>query len=231
MSENKPWNWDDSEQEQQPAGSTKVIDLSFKLECRCLPVDHTRGLHRAITSALPWFTDEPLTGLHLIHVAGSQNGWMRPEKPDDILHLSRRTRLTIRIPVNRIKDARILIGQELDIAGNIMKIGAATEKPVISGNILFSRHIIADHEENEFLQSIASQFKTMNIHCRKLLTGKKAELLGPAGAINTRSLMVADLDPGSSLTLQELGIGSGRQYGCGIFIHHKGINAVNPDME
>lgn len=230
MSENEPWNWE-SHQEQQPTESSEVIDLAFKLECRCLPVDHTRGLHRAITGALPWFTEEPLTGLHLIYVAGSQNGWMRPQGPDEILYLSGRTRLTIRIPVNRIQDARTLTGQELDVAGNVMKIGTATEKPVVAGDTLFSRHVIAEHgdDENDLLQSAAKQLRAMDIRFRRLLTGKQVRLRGPQGEINTRSLMVADLHPGDSLLLQELGLGNGRRHGCGIFIHHKGIKAVNPD--
>ncbi len=230
MSEDDLWSWDNN-QEQQVVESSKVIDLSFKLECRCLPVDHTCDLHRAIAGALPWFTDEPLTGLHLIHVAGSQNGWMRPQKPDEIIYLSRRTRLKIRIPVNRTEDTRTLTGQEFDIAGNIMQIGTATEKPVLSNDILFSRYVAAEHndDENDFLQPITEQLKAMNIRFRRLLTGKQVKLRSPQGEINTRSLMVADLRPDDSLTLQELGLGDGRRYGCGIFIHHKAIKAVNPD--
>ena len=229
MNKSEFWNRDDNEQGQQPTQSSKVTDLSFRLQCRCLSVDHTYDLHRAITDALPWFTEEPLTGLHLIHVAGSQNGWMRPENPDEMIYLSNRTRLTIRLPVHRVKDARTLTGHELDIAGNTMKIGEASERAVLTSDILLARHVIGEQDETDFLQSAASQLEAMGIQFRKLLTGKHIRLRSPEGEINTRSLMVAELNPADSLTLQENGIGHGRRYGCGIFIHHKGIKAINPD--
>ena len=228
MNEDNNWNWQESEEDKQPTQSERAVDLSFKLTCQCLHVDHTHALHEAIHTALPWFSEEPLAGLHLVHVAGSQNGWMRPEEPDELLYLSRRTRLTIRIPKTRIGDAQKLTGQTLNIAGNTMEIGQATEKPIMISDILFSRHVIAhdDEDENEFLNTVAGQLKELDIQFRKLLPGKQLNLRGPNGMIRTRSLMVADLDLADSLTLQEEGLGAGRTYGCGLFIHHKGIKAA-----
>jgi len=231
MSDSEPWSWDSEETDKRPAVSEQVVDLSFKLECPCLHVDHTIGLHEAILDALPWFSDEPLAGLHLVHVAGSQNGWMRPEEPDELLHLSRRTRLTLRIPTHRITDTQTLTGQILDIAGNAMAIGESTEKPIIPGDILFSRHILAQDgdDENEFLRAMAEELKQLGIQFKKLLPGKQLNLKSPQGIVSTRSLMVADINAPDSLTLQEKGLGEGRQFGCGLFLHHKGIKAVNPD--
>ena len=100
--------WEEETSDKQPTHSERVVDLAFRISCDCLPVDHTSALSDAIGTLLPWFEDEPLAGLHLIHVAGSQNGWMRPEEPDELLHLSRRTRLTIRIPIDRVSDAQQL---------------------------------------------------------------------------------------------------------------------------
>ena len=112
-----------------------------------------------------------------------------------------------------------------------MTIGKATEKPVTPSDILISRHVIAhdDDDENEFLNAVASELKAMEIRFRKLLPGKQLNLRGPQGVVKTRSLMVADLDLDDSLTLQEQGLGDGRSFGCGIFIHHKGIKTVKPD--
>lgn len=231
MSNSEPWGWDSEETGRKSAVSGHVVDLSFKLECRCLHVDHTIGLHEAITGALPWFNDEPLAGLHLIHVAGSQNGWMRPEEPDELIHLSHRTRLTLRIPIHRINDARTLTGHILDIAGNSMTIGDSTEKPIMRTDILLSRHVLMknDHDENEFLHSVAEELGQLSIQFKRLLPGKQLNLRSPQGDIRIRSLMVADINASDSLTLQERGLGDGRQFGCGLFIHHKGIKSVNPD--
>lgn len=231
MSEDTNWSWQDSEEPKQVSQSEHVVDLSFKLTCQCLHVDHTSALHEAINEALPWFSQEPMAGLHLVHVAGSQNGWMRPEEPDELLYLSKRTRLTIRIPKARIEDAHNLTGHTLDIAGNEMTVGRATEKAVTPSDILFSRYVIShdDDDENEFLNAVASELRAMEVSFRKLLPGKQLNLRGPQGVVKTRSLMVADLDLTDSLTLQERGLGEGRAYGCGIFIHHKGIKTVKPD--
>ena len=228
MSSTDTWNWQDDEQVKKPEQSDRVVDLNFKLDCPCLHVDHTAALHNAIHGALPWFREHPLSGMHLVHVAGSQNGWMRPEEPDELLHLSHRTRLTLRVAMEMIEEAHALSGQTLDIAGNRMQIGKATQKPVRASDILFSRHVISadKDDENEFMQTVAEELKQLDIRFRKLLPGKQLNLRGPEGIVKTRSLMVADLDLEDSLTLQEQGLGEGRTYGCGLFIHHKGIKAV-----
>ncbi|MCW8963756.1 MAG: type I-MYXAN CRISPR-associated protein Cas6/Cmx6 [Gammaproteobacteria bacterium] len=231
MTDTDTWNWQEDEDENQPDRSDRVVDVSFRLECQSLHVDHTAALHAAISDALPWFSEDPLSGLHLVYVAGSQNGWMRPEEPDELLHLSRRTRLTIRVALDRVEETLSLTGQVLDIAGNSMKIGEATKKPVMVNDILVSRHVIAhdDDDENEFLQTCAAQLKQMGIRFRKLLPGRQLNLRGPEGIVKTRSLMVADLELTDSLILQEQGLGEGRTFGCGLFIHQKGIKAINPD--
>ena len=156
---------------------------------------------------------------------------MRPEEPDELLYLSQRTRLTLRVPLDKIEEALKLTDQLLHIGGNDMKVGKATEKPVMANDILFSRHVIAHDEddENEFLSTSATQLKQLGIRFKKLLPGKKLNLRGPEGIIKTRSLMVADIELPDSLILQEQGLGEGRAFGCGLFIHHKGIKAINPD--
>lgn len=225
------WSWDEGEDDKIPLHSELATDLSFKLNCRCVPVDHAQALHDAVTTALPWFKDEPLAGLHLIHLAGSQNGWMRPEEPDELLYLSKRTRLMIRIPRSRLSDAQQLNGQTLRIHDNEMTIGAATEKPLTPNDILFSRYVLAqdNDDENSFLRQAASDLKQMNIRFRKLLPGKQLKLRTRDGEVCTRTLMVADLDLKDSIRLQELGLGEGRHQGFGLFIHHKGIKSARPD--
>lgn len=230
MSDSNLWNWDDENGKSQPVRSTRVTDIAFRLDCRCLTVDHTRELHAAIIETLPWFPDEPLAGLHLIYVAGSQNGWMRPEEPDEILHLSRRTRLTLRLPFDRVTDARVLCGQQLMIGQHEMKIGEAAEKPLLPASVLFSRHIISDEtSETDFLQRMADEMRSKEIGFKKLLPGRLLNLRGPGGIIRTRSLMVGDLEPDDSIRLQESGLGTGRHYGCGLFIQHKGIRSARPE--
>jgi hypothetical protein len=53
----------------------------------------------------------------------------------------------------------------------------------------------------------------------------------PEGPILTRKLMVSDLDVHQTLMLQKQGIGDRQLMGLGIFIPHKGIDAVNKKQE
>lgn len=229
MSDSDTWSWQENEDEDKTTRSERVVDLSFKLDCKCLHVDHTAALHDAIHQALPWFRDEPLSGLHLVYVAGSQNGWMRPDEPNELLYLSHRTKLMLRVAQDKIEEAQALTGQILDIAGNNMEVGKATEKPVMANDILYSRNVIAhdNDDENEFLTTSAEQLKQLGVRFRKLLPGKQLNLRGPEGVVRTRSLMVADIELSDSLILQEQGLGEGRTFGCGLFIHQKGIQAVS----
>ena len=82
-----------------------VVDLLFSIECKSLPVDHAFALSAAIQKALPWFADDDIAALHMIHGAQSGNGWERPEGEGDIIYLSRRTKLALRVPAERIDNA------------------------------------------------------------------------------------------------------------------------------
>jgi hypothetical protein len=76
-----------------------------------------------------------------------------------------------------------------------------------------------------------SQLAERGIRVRKALSGKTTELQGPEGPILTRSLMIADLAADESVRLQQEGLGPLRHMGCGIFIPHKGIEAVKKAEE
>lgn len=209
-----------------------VVDISFKLECRTLPLDHAQALSNAIQSALPWFADEPKAGLHLIHVAESGNGWHRPEDPEhEVLCLSRRTKLTLRVPKHRIDATHALTGTEMDIAGHGLKVKEGTIKPLVALPTMFSRYVETQQgkDEDTFLNEMAQVITAMGVPVSKLMAGKQHAFNFAGQVIFTRSLMVADLSPEHAIKLQQDGIGNGQKYGCGLFIPQKGIKAVNAD--
>jgi len=209
-----------------------VVDLVYKLDCKSLPLDHAKALSDAIHNALPWFGDEARAGLHLIHVAESGNGWYRPEDPEnEVLCLSRRTRMTLRVPKHRIDDAHSLTGQTLDIAGFELLVGEATVKPLSALPTLFSRYVIAsdNQDEHAFLSHMAGMLHEMAIPVKKLMAGKQHRMQLHEGLVFTRSLMVADLTPEDAIKLQQEGIGPGRKFGCGLFLPQKGIKPVKPE--
>ena len=74
-----------------------------------------------------------------------------------------------------------------------------------------------------------TQLQAMGINVKKMMCGKEGVIQIPDTTLHTRSLMLADLELEESVKLQELGLGSGRKLGCGLFLPQKGIKAVDPD--
>lgn len=206
-----------------------IVDLSFALQCKCLPLDHAYALSQSLQRVLPWLAEEDAAGVHLIHVAESGNGWYRPQSGDALLHLSRRTRMMLRVPKHRIEDARRLEGQRLDIGGHALEVGESIVKQLSALSTLFARHVVmadAAMSEAEFLEYVVSELRSLEIPVRKILCGRAHDLNTPSGPIHTQSVMVADLEPEAAVRLQQQGIGPARKMGCGLFLPHKGIKPV-----
>jgi CRISPR-associated protein Cas6 len=219
--------WQEDDKKNDVTTSEKVVDLSFKIECKQIPGRHAWELSQALYQVLPWMKEEPEAGIHQIHGATSGNGWERPAD-SELIHLSKRTRMQLRVPTSRIDDANELVGKTLDIAGHLITVGKMTTKSIDPFSTIFSRYIVVPEgtTEDEFLQLVVDELNSRELSVRKLLCGigHTFELNGKK--IETRSLMVADLDKASSVSLQETGIGPHRHFGCGIFVPHKGIKAV-----
>ena len=225
--------WQEAKENERYIVPDDIVDVVFSIQCRTLPVDHAYALSQAILHGLPWLVGEKNAGVHTIHVAESGNGWMRPDKPDSLLYLSRRTKLMLRLPKRRIEDAGKLTGQTLDVGGNPMQVEKATVKPLSTLTTLFSRYIVTSDgmDEAAFLQAAVAELKNMGIRSKKMLCGIERVIVTPDRAIHTRSLMLADLGVEESVKLQQQGLGTDRKLGCGLFIPHKGIREVRPILD
>ena len=207
-----------------------VVDLIYNISCKMIPLDHAFAFSEALKAALPWLADEEKAGVHLIHGAESGNGWFRPEHAEgEVLHLSRRARMSLRVPKERIADAEKLIGQVLDIEGYSLEIGKVRTKELSALPTLFARYIVseADQTEEAFLEYVVQEMRKLGVPVRKMMAGRTTSHATPDGKLHTRSVMVADLEPDSAVMLQQVGIGPHRKMGCGLFIPHKGIKAVH----
>ncbi len=219
--------WQEEDRKDQVTTSEKVVDLSYKIDCKQIPTRHAWELSQALYQALPWIKNETEVGIHQIHGAASGNGWERPAD-GELIHLSKRTRMQLRVPAARIDDANKLVGKTLDVAGQSVIVGKMTSKIIDPFSTIFSRYIVVTPgmSEDDFLQWVVEELTARDIQARKLLCGMGHEIEANGEKIETRSLMIADLDVAASVALQEAGIGPHRHLGCGIFIAHKGIKAV-----
>ncbi|MCB1761394.1 MAG: type I-MYXAN CRISPR-associated protein Cas6/Cmx6 [Gammaproteobacteria bacterium] len=215
--------WQDDKEDKPFVVPENVLDLLFQIDCPTLPVDHAWLLQREIRRVLPWFGQGPGEGLHIIHGADSGNGWERPQAAAELLHLSRRIKLTLRLPQARIDAAGPLSGARLDIAGHSMRIGVAKPRKLALTNILYTRYLAGPEtgDEELFIAWAVEQLQSLGVRFKKVLCGRRTTIERPEGALQTRSLMVADLPYPDAVRLQEQGIGPHRALGCGLFVPQK----------
>lgn len=226
--------WQEETKEEKPQVPDDVVDLVFGVRCKCLPVDHVYPLFEAVQAVLPWLKEEANAGMHAVNVAASGNGWVRPDDPKALLHLSKRTRFELRVPKHRIDDAKKLARQKLDVCGFEFELLSVSERPLSALTTLFARHLATDQnlsDEEDVLNWVSTQLKEQGIVPRKLLCGKAHSIETPEKNISTRSLMIADLEVEESIRLQQHGLGPYRHLGCGLFIPHKGIDDIRKETE
>jgi len=216
--------WKEEIDEQQFAVPDTVVDLMFQIDCPTLPVDHAWELSREIQRILHWFGEDPNDGLHIIHGADSGNGWERPQASDDLLYLSRRVKLILRLPRERVAQAQKLSGEILQPGNHRMAIGKSKLRKLGMTNFLYSRYIAGPQSaasDDEFIGWAEAALNTLGVSFKKVLCGKSCRLSTPEESLETRSLLVANLSFQDAVKLQQSGIGPHRSMGCGLFLPQK----------
>lgn len=213
-----------------------MTDVSFRIECPALPVDHSAALAQSLFSQQSWIAKLQGTGVHPIHLAGSQNGWQRPEGHSQLLLLSKRTRLRIRIEAlqaDRLIES--LVGTVHTIAGYPLRVVDARVTPLQPATTLFSRYTVYlqdqqqqnEQAEQALMRRVVDNCNQFGFSPRKILCGRTATVLTADGSVTATSVLLADVPTEYSLVLQDNGLGDHRLMGCGILIPHKDTAAVH----
>ena len=220
------WN-QETETEAQYQVPDDVFDLVFKVRGASLDIDHAF----ALSSALQGLISEDICtriGVHGVRMAGSGNGWNRPEHSDAALPLSRRTRLAIRVHREDSEAVGQIMDRALQIGHQEVLLGSYVERKLSTIGTLYARAVCCDREQSEadFMTEVANLLRQLNIKVSKMICGRCGEIRTAGESIFIRALMVADLDPAESVILQQQGLGAERLLGCGLFVPHKGIDPV-----
>lgn len=193
--------------------SGTVVDLVFALDGHAVALDYADRLWRALQVHLPWLGGDALAGIHPL--AGVSPG-------DSELYLTRRARMTLRLPAERIEAARALTGRRIDLGGDI-GIGEASEKPLVPFKTLYSSFVtLGTDVEADFLAACGARLKEAGIPMQ-LVCGKAQVGRGQDGDWRGFSLMLFGLNEEESLRMQRQGLGGERKRGCGIFVPHKSV--------
>ena len=193
----------------------EMIDVAFALEGETLPHEHRYVLAQALQRALPWLEGEPRAGVHQLNLVRSGSGAEL---------VSRRTRLTLRVPRSRSDDTCALAGTRLELGAERLRAGRAQPRELLPHGTLYAALVAADSpDEIAFLERIQDELDALGVRaqpvCGRWQTLEAGRLLGC-------SLMLSGLEPAQSLRLLQQGLGRHRQLGCGLFVPHRSAAAV-----
>lgn len=195
----------------------EVVDLVFRLDGRAIALDYADRLWSALSARLPWLADESAAGVHPL--AGVSAG-------DTELYLTRRARLSLRLPRHRVQDARALTALRMDLDGMVEVVGEPVERPLVPTNVLYSSFVTVGEADEERFLAVCGQLLTESGIGGQLICGRPHRGAGAGGEWRGFSLMLHGLGKDDSLRLQRSGLGGERKRGCGIFVPHKAIAAV-----
>lgn len=193
-----------------------MVDVAYALRGGTIPADHGWHLFRLLAERLDWLEAEPDAGVHPIRGSRAVAGE---------IYLGARARLMLRLPRGRAEQAFALSGARFDL-GHAVEVGSAHLRPLFAHGTLYSPFVATgSSDESAFQRQVSAQLQRSGIGC-KVICGRMRRALAQGAEIVGFSLMLHDLSPEDSLTMQATGLGSGRKLGCGIFIPHKSAGAV-----
>lgn len=194
--------------------------------------DSAFSLFGALCERLPWLHDDETVAIHPL--SGQLTRTRR-------LLLGKGSRLTFRLPHERIVDLLPLAGKSLRLGSDVIRIGTPEPRLLHPAARLFSpRVIISGLEEAEsFLGAIRRQLEELGLDADPSLvanpfasvnagqsTGSHSPYLRRTISIHGASVVgfavrVEKLTAGESILLQEKGLGGKQHFGCGIFMPEK----------
>lgn len=201
----------------EPAPSS-MLDVSFAVEVGArdvLPRHHRQLLADAVERALPWLAQSAGAGVHRLNVSAGGGPFVL---------LSRRTRLTLRVPRTHAAQATALAGTTLELGAHRLPLGPAQARELQPYGTLYAHLVAADDaDEAAFLCSTQEALSALGVPCRSIC-GRHQVL--EDGALQGFSLMLDGLSHAGALRVLEAGLGRHRRLGCGLFVGHKSAAAV-----
>jgi CRISPR-associated protein Cas6 len=197
----------------------EMIDMVFDLDGGMLPAAYPFALWGALISRVPEFAEEKSIGILPLRGTGNKEGLLLPK----------RAKMVMRLPTGLADQTAIrLTGHQLDIAGHSVRLGTAKARPIHPFPTVHAQLVTGESDEVLFVKHINEQLGKMGIE-GKLICGRRRNIGDGSQSMHGYSLVIHDLKPEASLHLQFAGLGTGRQFGCGIFVPSKVISGLSED--
>jgi CRISPR-associated protein Cas6 len=200
------------------AAAAPAVDVAFEVSADTLPRAYRNALRDALFARIPWLAMDAFAGIHPL-VATVRAG--------DNVVLSRRTRLVIRMSRAHAHEALALERRTLDIAGARLTIGVGRVKPLAPFPTIGSA-FVATMTENPLAheRAVEAMLGAIGIPLR-FICGRMSRLGAGDDELAGGSVVVHALAETDSLRLQSAGLGPHRALGCGLFVPHKAIGALD----
>lgn len=197
----------------------RMIDMVFDLDGGTLPAAYPFALWAELIRLVPQLAEDKSVGVLPLRGTGNNEGLLLPK----------RAKLVMRLPATLAElAASRLTGQQLDITGNTVRLGAAKTRPIQPYPTIHAQLVTGTSDEVLFVEDIKKQMGKLGV-TGKLICGRRLTINGGQESIHGYSLVLHDLKAEASLQLQYLGLGEDRQFGCGIFIPYKVISGLSED--
>lgn len=195
-----------------------VVDLVFAVQGRSVPRGYRGPLAAALSEALPWLAGTPGAAVHRLNLSTGGG--------DEAL-LSRRTRLTLRLPRARTGEAAALGGRRLAVGRHEIALGQAEVRELLPFHTLYA-HVVAGPapealDELAFQRLVEDELAERGWRCRAIF-GRPVSLDG--GRLHGAPVMLDGLAPETAGAVMCRGLGAHPLLGCGIFVPHKSAAAV-----
>ncbi|MDH5547537.1 MAG: hypothetical protein OEZ43_18300 [Gammaproteobacteria bacterium] len=203
-----------------------VIEVIFKVAGKTLCKEYESLLAESLYTLFPTLREMEDVAIFLNHAIEEGNGWYMDDDPSAPLYLSRRTRLTLRIPSVQ-EDALLAAFKDgiLNIKEHELRLTHSQSRLLSPSATLYARHIVSgEDDEAAFVSRIIEKLRDMEIRPKRLLPGKGRQIQLDDQQFYTRSLMIADLEKDEAIRLQQKGLGPLRHIGCGVFVPYKSIS-------
>ncbi len=192
-----------------------TIDLAFNLRGETLPAGYPFLLWDALLERLPALADIDDLAVLPLRTA--------PGRGECIL--TGRSKLVLRIPEAALAAVSALSGQQLEIDGRPLALGAASSRALQAYPTLHAHLVDSREEEVAFMAWVQMALAAMGI-AAPLICGRHQHLSNDTRAVQGYSLVIHDLKPEESLRLQGAGLGANRFLGCGVFMPYKVISGL-----
>jgi len=201
--------------------SFPCIDLNFPLSGKSLPLDNGYVVFAALSKVCPIIHELKNVSIHPI------SGF--PKLPN-LLELTARSKLCIRLPLDQIPLIYSLAGKTLIIGENQYQLGFPQPLALYPFPTLYSRLVLIrrSQEPQEFLEVANRQLSQLGIRgTLSFLTRANGQpqrrqltITNKNGAFKVKGfgLKVSDLNKEDSITLQNYGIGGKHKMMCGVFV-------------